>query len=172
MPVRRPLPLLALLLGFSSAAVPQIPGLTTPQPAPAAQTAPAVPADPLGRETPRGTLLGFIKEAQEERYARAVEYFQPAPSRRRHSEQDEEELAAQLLTIFNQKFAGALELTSRDPLGRLDDGLPPDQERITGALGITDKFPVQMVRLEDEQGHKLCIFRAPRWITFRKCTIR
>jgi len=158
MPVRRPLPLLALLLGFSSAAVPQIPGLTTPQPAPAAQTAPAVPADPLGRETPRGTLLGFIKEAQEERYARAVEYFQPAPSRRRHSEQDEEELAAQLLTIFNQKFAGALELTSRDPLGRLDDGLPPDQERITGALGITDKFPVQMVRLEDEQGHKLWYF--------------
>jgi MscS family membrane protein len=158
MPVRRPLLLLALLLGFSSAALPQIPGLTTAQPAPVAQTAPAVPPDPLGRETPRGTLLGFIKAAQEEQYARAVEYFQPPPSRRRHSEQDEEELAAQLLTIFNQKFAGALELTSRDPLGRLDDGLPPDQERITGALGSADKFPVQMVRLEDEQGHKLWYF--------------
>jgi MscS family membrane protein len=158
MHVRQALLLLALLLGFSATALPQIPGLTTPQLAPATQTAPAVPPDPLGRETPRGMLLGFIKAAQEEKYAVAIEYFQPPPSRRRHAEQDDEELAAQLLTIFNQKFAGALELTSRDPLGRLDDGLPPDQEKITGALGTTDKFPVQLIRLEDEQGRKLWYF--------------
>jgi MscS family membrane protein len=158
MSVRRPLLLVAILLGSSAAVFPQIPGLTAPQPAPVAQPAPAVPPDSLGRETPRGTLLGFIKAAQEEKYAVAIEYFQPPPSRRRRSEQDDEELAVQLLTIFNQKFSGALELTSRDPLGRLDDGLPPDQERITGALGTTDKFPVQMVRLEDEQGRKLWYF--------------
>jgi MscS family membrane protein len=158
MSVRRPLLLFAFLLSFSAAAVPQIPGLSTPQPAPVAQPVPAVPPDPLGRETPRGTLLGFIKEAQEEHYARAVEYFQPTPIHRRRSEQDDEELAAQLLAIFNQKFAGALELTSRDPLGRLDDGLPPDQERITGALGASDKFPVQLIRIEDEQGRKLWYF--------------
>jgi len=158
MSVRRPLLLFFFLLAFSAAALPQIPGLTTPQPAPAAQTVPAVPPDPLGRETPRGTLLGFIKAAQEEQYARAVEYFQSPPTRRRHSEQDDEELAAQLLTIFNQKFAGALDLTSRDPLGHLDDGLPPDQEKITGALGTGDKFPVQLIRLEDERGRKLWFF--------------
>jgi MscS family membrane protein len=158
MSVRRPLLTLVLLLGFSAAALSQIPGLISPQPAAVTQAASAVPPDPLGRETPRGTLLGFIKAAQEERYSVAIAYFQPPPNRRRHPEQDDEELAAQLLTIFNQKFAGALELTSRDPLGRLDDGLPPDQERITGALGTTDKFPIQMIRLEDEQGHKLWYF--------------
>ena len=158
MSVRRPLLMFVLLLSSSAVVFPQIPGIVTPQIAPAAQPVPAVPPDPLGRETPRGTLVGFIKEAQEEHYARAVEYFQPPPSRRRRSEQDDEELAAQLLTIFNQKFAGALELTSRDPLGRLDDGLPVDQERITGALGTGDKFPVQMIRLEDEQGRKLWYF--------------
>jgi len=158
MSVRRSLLLLVFLLGFSAGALPQIPGFTTPQPAPAVQTAPAVPPDLLGRETPRGTLLGFIKAAQEEQYARAVEYFQPPQSRRRHAEQDDEELAAQLLAIFNQKFAGALDLTSRDPLGRLDDGLPPDQEKITGALGTTDKFPIQLIRQEDEHGRKLWYF--------------
>jgi MscS family membrane protein len=158
MPVRRPLLLLVFLLSFSAAAFPQLPGLTAPQPAPATQTAPAVPPDPLGRETPRGTMLGFIKAAQEEKYAVAVEYFQPPPSRRRRSEQDDEELAAQLLTIFNQKFAGALELTSRDPLGHLDDGLPADQEKITGALGTTDKFPIQLVRVEDVPGRKIWYF--------------
>ena len=155
MSVRRPLLLLVFLLGISVAARPQIPGLAVTAPT---ATAPAVPPDPLGRETPRGTLLGFIKAAQEEHYAVAIEYFQPAPSRRRRAEQDDEEVAAQLLTIFNQKFAGALELTSRDPLGRLDDGLPPDQEKITGALGTSDKFPVQLVRMEDEQGRKLWYF--------------
>ncbi len=158
MPVRRPLLLFVFLLSFSAPALPQIPGLTPPQPAAAARQVPAVPPDPLGRETPRGTLLGFIKAAQEEQYAKAVEYFQPPPSRRRRSEQDDEELAAQLLTIFNQKFTGALELTSTDPLGHLDDGLPPDQEKITGALGTADKFPIQMVRLEDEYGRKLWYF--------------
>jgi MscS family membrane protein len=158
MSVRRPLLLLVFLLGISTAVRPQIPSLLPPQPAAAAPSRPAIPPDPLGRETPRGTLLGFIKEAQEEHYAAAIEYFQPAPSHRRRSEQDDEEVAAQLLTIFNQKFAGALELTSQDPLGRLDDGLLPDQEKITGGLGITDKFPVQLVRLQDEQGRKLWYF--------------
>ncbi|HET7107389.1 MAG TPA: mechanosensitive ion channel domain-containing protein [Candidatus Acidoferrum sp.] len=158
MPVRRPLPFLFLLLIFAAPALPQIPGLTTPQPAAATPPSSAIPSDPLGRETPRGALLGFIKEAQEEHYARAIEYFQPPANRRRHSEQDDEELAAQLLTIFNQKFAGALELTSRDPLGRLDDGLPADQERIMGGLGASDKFPIQLVRLEDAQGRKLWYF--------------
>jgi len=158
MAVHRSLLLLVFMHGFAAAALPQLPGLTSPQPAPAAQPAPAVPPDPLGRETPRGTLLGFIREAQEERYPRAVEYFQSPPSRRRHSEQEEEELAAQLLAILNQKFAGALELASRDPLGRLDDGLPPDQERISSALGTGEKFLVQMVRLDDEHGRKLWYF--------------
>ncbi|HET6931629.1 MAG TPA: hypothetical protein VFI45_14985, partial [Candidatus Acidoferrum sp.] len=159
MSVRRSLLLLLFLTSMSDAVVPQIPGLTaTPQTATTTPAAPAVPLDPLGRETPRGTFLGFIKAAQEERYAVAIEYFQAAPSRRRRSEQDDEEIAAQLLAIFNQKFAGALELTSKDPLGRLDDGLPPDQERITGALGTTDKFPVQLVRLDDEHGRKLWYF--------------
>jgi MscS family membrane protein len=158
MPVRRPLLLLVLLLSCSATAYPQIPGLTAPQPAAVAQPTPVIPPDPLGRETPRGMLLGFIKAAQEERYSVAIEYFQQPPARRRRSEQDDEELAAQILAIFNQKFANALDLTSRDPLGHLDDGLPPDQEKISGALGSDDKFPIMLVRLEDEHGRKLWYF--------------
>ena len=151
------------LLLFSGAPVfSQIPGLSavqpTPAPTPAAKAEPGVPPDPLGRETPRGTLLGFLKAAQDEHYNVAVQYFQPLTNRRRHSEEDDEEIAEQLLTIFNQKFAGALDLISHDPLGRLDDGLPPDQEKVSGALGSGTKYPILMVRLEDEQGRKLWYF--------------
>jgi len=153
--------LLLLALLCSPPGSSQIPGLGVSQatpaaPAQAAKQESAVPFDPLGRETPRGALLGFIKAAQDERYNIAIHYFQPPASRRRRSEQDDEEIAAQLLTILNEKFAGALDVISRDPGGRLDDTLPPDQERVPTALGFNGSL--LLVRLEEEPGHKLWYF--------------
>jgi len=133
----------------------QFPSLTSPAPAnPAAQT-PSTPPDPLGRETPRGTVLGFVKAAQEERFPVAVEYFQARPKHKRESAEEEEQLVTQLLAILNQKFAGPLDFLSRDPEGRLDDGLPPVRERVSGTPNPGDKFPIYLVRQEDDQGRKL-----------------
>jgi len=134
----------------------QIPGLTSGSPS-ATASQPTTPPDPLGRETPRGCVLGFIKVAQDEKYALAAEYFEPYKTRRHPSENEEEELASQLLAILNQKFGGPLDFLSRDPQGRLDDGLPPEQERVSNGLG-TDSFPIYLVRVEDEQGRKLWYF--------------
>jgi MscS family membrane protein len=152
----RSLLLLALSAVFvlCPAAFAQIPGLT---PAAASPTTPQpVDApDPLGRDNPRGCILGFIRAAQEERFSLAVQYFQSTSGRRRHTSEDEQELATQLLAILNQRFAGPLDFMSRDPLGRLDDGLPPNQEKVGGTLGTTEQFPIYLVRIEDEQGRKL-----------------
>ena len=145
-----------LFLPFA-AAYSQIPGLTAAQLAAAAKQEPTVPPDPLGRETPRGTLLGFIKAAQDERFNVAIQYFQPA-NRGRRSEEDDEEIATQLLAVLNQKFAGALDLISKEPQGRLDDNLPPDQEKVGAALALNDKLPIILVRLDDDQGRKLWYF--------------
>jgi MscS family membrane protein len=132
----------------------QIPGLTSSSSNTAAQQS-ATPPDPLKRETPRGCILGFIKAAGEERYETAVQYFQPATGRRRPSLEDEEELASQLFAILNLKFSGPLDFVSNSPLGRLDDGLPPDQEQIGGIRGFSEDFPITLIRIEDEQGQKL-----------------
>jgi len=137
-------------------AAPQIPGLTSSQPA--APSQPAPPPDALGRDNPRGCILGFIKAAQDEKYNVAEQYFEPPPRQRLDSEQERKELVNQLLTILNQKLAGALDFVSRDPLGHLDDGLPPDQEKIGGVLGSVEPFPIVLVRREDEQGHKVWLF--------------
>jgi len=137
-------------------AAPQIPGLTSSQPA--APSQPAPPPDALGRDNPRGCILGFIKAAQDEKYNVAEQYFEPPPRQRHVSEQEKKELVDQLLTILNQKLAGALDFISRDPLGHLDDGLPPDQEKIGGVLGSVEPFPIVLVRREDEQGHKVWLF--------------
>lgn len=155
MPSGRLLVLLLLSLVFAACAVAstQIPGLTQP-PAPSSQQA-TIPTDPLGRENPRDCILGFIKAAQEENYALAVNYFQAVAGRRRASPEDEEELASQFITILNRKLAVPLDFVSRNPEGRLDDGLPPDQEKISGILGVSEPLPILLVRIEDQQRRKL-----------------
>ena len=129
-----------------------LPGQTPPQPAaaPAAQ-----PADPLGRETPHSTIIGFLRAAQDEKYSVATQYFQPAGVRRHPTVEQEQELAEDLVAILNQKFGPFLDSVSRDAQGRLDDGLPPDQERIAAARGDSSGFAILLVRIEDEHGRKL-----------------
>jgi len=131
----------------------QIPSVLSP--AASTPSQPAVPPDPLKRETPKGCLLGFIKAAGEERYNLAMQYFQPSTARRRPSIGEEEELASQLFTILSLKFSGTLDFVSNDALGRLDDGLPPDQEQIGVVRGQSEDLPILLVRADDEQGRKL-----------------
>jgi MscS family membrane protein len=123
--------------------------------APAPNTTSAVLPDPLKRDTPRGTILGFIKAAGEEHYETAIQYFQPATGRHRPSAEDDEELASQLFTILSVKFTGPLDFVSNSPVGRLDDGLPPNQERIGGIRGFNEDFPIDLIRIENEQGQNL-----------------
>jgi MscS family membrane protein len=130
-----------------------LPGQNASQPA--AGPASAQPADSLGRETPHGAIVGFLRAAQEERYSIATQYFQPSAGRHHPSPEQERELAEDLLAILNQKFGPFLDSVSRDPQGRLDDGLPPDQERIAAARGDLRGFVILLVRLEDEHGRKL-----------------
>lgn len=148
---------LSALFALQAPAAPQIPGLSPPQPA-AAPSQPATPPDILGRDNPRGCILGFIKAAQDGKYDVAAQYFEPLPRKRGVPAEEEAELVNQLLTILNQKFGGALDFISRDPLGRLDDGLPADQEKVGGVLGVGEAFPILLVRREDEQGHKIWLF--------------
>jgi len=121
----------------------------------------STPVDPLGRDTPRGTILGFIHAAQNENYNTAIQYFQPEHSRSHAAQEDDQEIASQLLAIFNHRFAGSLDSISHDPQGRLDDGLPPDEEKIGGVPGLSEEFPIYLVRLEEDRGHKI-------WLISRK----
>jgi MscS family membrane protein len=120
-----------------------------------ASSQPASPPDPLGRDTPRGTLLGFAHAAQDES-ERAIEYFQPAPKGHRSTPAEEQELAAQLVTVLNARFSvSALGLISNDPEGRGDDQQPRDQMKVGGTRGLSEAFPITLVRLQDPRGVKL-----------------
>jgi MscS family membrane protein len=122
---------------------------------PATGSQPASPVDALGRETPRGTLLGFIRAAQDEREW-AIEYFQPAPKGHRETPAEEQELATQLFTVLNATFpASALSSVSNDPETRGDDPLSRDEILIGGTRGLSESFPITLVRLQDARGVKL-----------------
>jgi MscS family membrane protein len=151
--------ILAGFLAAERAVAGQIPGVaTSPSAATSTPSTPALPPDPLGRETPRGCVLGFIKAAQDEKLSLATQYFEPPARRIHYAPEEEEELAEQLFTIFNHTFAGPLDFLSRDPLGNLDDGLPADQEKVNSLLGAPQDLPILLVRREDEQGRKLWYF--------------
>src|SRR5258705_3901568 len=146
---------LAALLLPSLACAAQIPGLPSK---PAAKSTPSASAaaDPLGRGTPHGTVLGFLHAAQAENYSVAAQYFQPATGHRRLDPTEEQDLAAQLLAVINQKIlASSLESLSDDPQGRLDDGLPPNQELLTGVRESNGVFFIELLRLDDDHGNKL-----------------
>jgi MscS family membrane protein len=154
--------LLAALLLPTLACTAQIPGLTSK---PAAKSAPAARAantqsDPLGRETPRGTVMGFLHAAQDENYSLAAQYLQPATGRHRLDPTEEPDLAAELLVVINHKIlASSLESLSNDAQGRLDDGLPSNQELLTGVRELDGSvFSIELVRLDDEHGRKLWYF--------------
>jgi MscS family membrane protein len=123
---------------------------------PAQKPAVAPPADVLGRDTPRGTVIGFSRAAQDGSET-AIEYFQPPSKGHRSVPEEERELADQLQSVLNAKFpTSALDSISRDPVVRGDDGQPQNQIQIVGSTrGLSDTFPVTLVRLDDGHGNKL-----------------
>jgi len=115
---------------------------------------PAPSADPLGlgRETPRGTVKGFVRAAQFESYDVAVQYFDV---RGRVGVESEQELAQHLLAILNARFAGSLESITSDPLGRQDGGPPREQVIVGGTRGLSESFPLYLVHAELHGGAKV-----------------
>jgi MscS family membrane protein len=136
-------------VGFASGQVSSL--LPTAKP-PSSQ--PSSPTDPLGRDTPRGTLVGFVHAAQDES-ERAIEYFQPSPKGRRQTPAEEQELATQLAAVLNARFpASALGSINNDAEGRGDDQQPRDEIKVGGTRGLSESFPITLVRLQD-RGVKL-----------------
>ena len=129
-----------------------LPRAPTP-PAPAAPAANATDPLELGRETPRGTVVGFIEAAQFENYADAVQYFDV---RGRVGAESDQELARQLLAILNARFGSSLDSITNDPQGRPGGSGPPrDQVAVGGTRGLSESFPLYLVHVDLRNGGKV-----------------
>ena len=117
---------------------------------------PARAQDPLGRDTPRGAMEGYLHASREGDYERATEYLDLRRVPRAERAAQGRRLARDLRIVLDQTLwvqPGAL---SDDPLGNRDDGLAPPLERV-GTIR-TSRGPVDVL-LERIPGDN----EAPLW---------
>jgi MscS family membrane protein len=137
----------ALLLAVSGTSSPaQLPKLP-PHPA---ETIPTPRLDPLGRDTPRSTVMGFLRYEDTGDYATAAHYFQLPPGQH----PDLVQLAREL-RVISPNFKGNINLLSDDPNGTVESGLPPGQVRagVVAVGGTTTD--VILVRVDDPISGKI-----------------
>lgn len=111
----------ALCLCAGSAVCLQAQGRKADRPPPVKAERPA-PVDSLGRETPHGSMMGFLRSENRGDYASAALYLQAT---------DGVSLEDQLkqLRALRPNFKGNIDLLSDDPNGIPERGLPPGQVR-------------------------------------------
>ena len=91
-------------------------------------------ADPLGRDTPSGTLYGFLQAAQSGNYSIAAQYLQLSAARRQTQGED---IASKLKVVIDRAFSGDLRRISNQPEGAPQEGMPLDKQRV-GTLTAGD----------------------------------
>ena len=130
--------------GYSPAQLPTSPASAT------AKTESTPTVDPLGRETPRSAMMGFLKYEQREDYGTAARYLQSSPGQDTDLAQRAKELQA-----LHGKFKGNIDLLSDDTEGTVEAGLPPGQVRAgVLAVGGTTR-DVILVRVDDPASGKI-----------------
>lgn len=105
--------------------------------------APVRAQDALGRETPRGTMQGYLHATREGDYERAMEYLELRRVPRADRATQGPRLARDLRTVLDQTLWVEPETLSDDPAGDRGDGLAPVLERV-GTIR-TSQGPVEVL---------------------------
>ena len=125
----------------------------TPAPPAAAPAAPEQPKDPLGRETPRGTVLGFMTAAREQKQDVAPLYLNSGLSG-----EDAIELAQKLYVVLNSRLPVRVNILSDRADGSLVNPLRPDED-IVGTIN-TARGPLELIveRVDGPNGTRVWLF--------------
>jgi MscS family membrane protein len=115
-------------------------------------TAPKTQTDSLGRETPYGTVFGFLEAAQSGNYAIAAQYLQMSAARR---QTEGEALAQKLKAVMDTAFSGSLKHVNTQPQGALQEGVPADRQKL-GTMSSGDvEAELELVRVSDPNAGKI-----------------
>jgi MscS family membrane protein len=115
------------------------------------------PSDPLGRSTPRGTVLGFLHAAKNGDYKEASKYLQLSADER---EAEGDSIARQLHALVDHAFVGRVGPVSDHREGSTEAGVPRNRERI-GEFRLTgSNVDVELVRVSDPDSDEIWLFSA------------
>jgi MscS family membrane protein len=151
--------LLALAgIALSIEAPAQLPSPSRSAPASAPQAA----EDPLGRTTPHGTVLNFIREVERGNLSRAAEYLDG-----KVGPKHKEVLALQLKQLMDEGLRVDLNSLSRSATGHTDDGLPLNRETI-GEIRIGENsLEILLERAERGTNPPIWLFAAETLLNLR-----
>jgi len=124
---------------------------------PSAAATPSPQPDPFGRETPSGTLFGFLQAAQAGNNATAAQYLQLSAARR---QSQGEELASKLKLVIDHTFSGNLRSISNKPEGTPQDGVPLDRQQVGLLIAGDVEAELTLVRVPDASGSKIWLISA------------
>ncbi len=117
--------------------------------------APEAEQDLLGRTTPRGTVLGFIRAAGRGDYERAVQYLDV-----RRAPRAAKDLALQLKAVLDRGLIVDLDNLSNKPEGSLNDELPISQERVGVVRTLPEPLEILLDRVQRGQESPIWLFSA------------
>ena len=137
-----------LLIVISTVATAQL----LPQLTPSTNEPPKPAQDPLGRDTPYGTVFRFLQAVQTGNYSTAAQYLQMTNARRLSQGED---VASKLKVVMDRTFTGDLRRISNQPDGIPQEGVPLDRQRV-GVLSAGDvEANLDLVRLSDPGGARI-----------------
>ena len=131
------------------------PAPAAPVPAAAPALKPESPAEPLGRDTPRGTITGFMAAARDQKMDLAGRYL--------HSDLTGPALADlsnQLYVVLNGRLPVRLNVLSDRPEGSLTNPLTPDRDVVGTIRTSTGELDVAVDRVRSGSGHVWLIARS------------
>jgi MscS family membrane protein len=124
--------------------------LKKPAAPPPAKAEPAAVVDPLGRETPRGTMMGLAKYGERHDFATAARYLQLDPG-----QATDLVLLAKELQALRTRFKGNIDMLSDEPNGSVESGLPQGELR-AGVIEVgSTSLDVILVRVDDPETGKI-----------------
>ncbi len=126
--------------------------LGKPPPTPTASKTEA-PEDPLGRTSPRGTVLGFLKAGRKGDDELAVRYLNT-----RLRGKAAVDLAGKLFTVLDRGLPPKLNELSDDPQGSLSYTLSPDQERVGTIVSNDRNLDIFVERVDRGKSGSLWLF--------------
>ena len=109
--------------------------------------------DPLGRSTPQGTVVGFLKAMQKEDYERAVDYLDT-----RQTGERARQLSLELHQVLDRGLAVTATALSSKPEGNLDDGLPVHRELVGLAKTKRGEYKILLERVQKENNPPVWLF--------------
>jgi MscS family membrane protein len=113
----------------------------------------AIYDDPLGRSTPQGTVVGFLRAMQREDYERAAEYLDTRQTGKRA-----QQLAIELNYILEQTLPAAPATLSSKPEGDLQDGLPANREIVYVVKTKRGEYRILLERVQKENNPPIWLF--------------